>query len=320
MPRAEAQACVYGPVRSDTRRHEFAGAGAQGLDLIALHSRNDPEVDQDALARARAASVSMLQRAATLRGEQSGGWFMARVTNETGHKLPTGHIEGRRAWVNVRFLDASGSIVSEIGRYDYAEAVLDEASAAVFEMRVGLSDVAAGLTGLPAGETKRMAIADTIEKDTRIPPRGFTNEAFELGGAPVVGAEYADGQHWHDSWYRVPEGAIDVTVSLYYQNTPRWYIDHLKDHNHTDDWGDTLHNLWTQTGRGEPILMASSTVQLRCAADLAEPFGSLNFQDIVAFVSAYNAGHVSADLAEPFGTFNFFDLAEFIRLFTGACQ
>lgn len=319
MPKAQAQACVFSEERDDTRRHEFAGAGAQVLDLIALHSRNDPTVDQDAVDRARAAAVSMLERAATLEGEQSGGWLVARVVNESGHKLPTGHIEGRRVWVNTRFLDGAGGLISEVGGYDFDHAELDEEGAAIFEMRVGLSDGAAALTGLPAGETSHMALADTIVKDTRIPPRGWNNQAFTDGGAPAVGIHYPDGQYWHDSWYTIPAGARTAEVRVYYQNTPRWYIEHLREANHTDHWGETLYGLWEQTERGEPILMSSTSVELHCLADTAAPFGVIDFFDIPPFLTAYAAREDSADLAEPRGVWDASDVLRFIEHFTAGC-
>jgi hypothetical protein len=56
-----------------------------------------------------------------------------------------------------------------------------------------------------------------------------------------------------------------------------------------------------------------------CAADLAEPFGTLNFFDVAAFIAAYNLGSDSADLAEPFGTLNFFDVAAFIEAYNQGC-
>ncbi len=56
-----------------------------------------------------------------------------------------------------------------------------------------------------------------------------------------------------------------------------------------------------------------------CPADLAEPFGTLNFFDIAAFIAFFNAGDPSADLAEPFGTLNFFDIAGYIALFNTGC-
>lgn len=259
MPRAVGRGCVYGTVRGDLALHDFAGAAAPVLDLIAEQTRLDPDVDQAALARGRDAAVAMLERAASLTLAQDGTHLVVRVTNETGHKLPTGHIEGRRVWLNVEFRDEAGALVGEHGRYDEATAELDESSTVVYEMHVGLSDEAAALTGLPTGPTTHMALADTIEKDNRIPPRGFANAAYADAGAPVVGATYADGQHWDDVRFAIPFGATQAAVALYYQNTPRHYIEALRDGNVTDATGTTLHDLWIATGRGAPIAMASAT-------------------------------------------------------------
>lgn len=56
-----------------------------------------------------------------------------------------------------------------------------------------------------------------------------------------------------------------------------------------------------------------------CAGDLAEPFGTLNFFDVAAFIALYNAGSTDADLAEPFGVLNFFDISAYISLYGAGC-
>jgi hypothetical protein len=297
MPRVEAEACVFGPTRPDMRRHEFAGAAAPVLDLIAAYWQGDPAVNQEAVARGRARSVSMLERAATLEVEQACGALRVRVVNESGHKLPTGHIEGRRVWVNVRFLDAAGAVLAEHGGYDPAEAHLDEATTRVYEMKVGLSAAAAKMTDLPAGVTTHMALADTIESDTRIPPRGFDRAAYEAGGAPAVRADYADGQHWDEAHFSVPDGAASAEVAVRYQSLTRHYVEALRDGNVTDDWGEILHGLWESTGRGAPIAMASA------GADLA-PFargdidcdGWVGIIDFLALLQHWGARFTPADL------------------------
>ncbi|MBL8745201.1 MAG: hypothetical protein JNK58_02475 [Phycisphaerae bacterium] len=256
MPVVTGRACFFGPERHDMKRHDFAGASAQVLDIIAEFTRDDPNVDQAAIAAGKAKAVSMLERAATLQATTHGTSLRVRVINESGHKLPTGHIEGRRVWVNVRYFNKRGGLIHEHGHYDHDEAELDETSTTIFEMHVGLSEAAAAATGLPPGPTGRMALADTIVKDNRIPPRGWSNVLYELGGAPAVGANYPDGQYWADIDYPIPASAVRAEIRLYYQNTPRHYIEMLRDNNHTDHWGQTLHGLWTSTGRGAPILMA----------------------------------------------------------------
>ncbi len=264
MPASTAKGCFFGRERDDLASHEFAGAAAPTLDLILEQLAGDPEppVDPALVVAARARAVSMLERAATLVPFERDGTLVVRVVNQTGHKLPTGHIEGRRIWVSVRFFDAIGTIVAEHGHYDVAEAELDEASTIVFEMHVGLSDDAAVVTGLPPGVTSHMALADTIERDSRIPPRGFDNAAYEAAGAPAVGASYADGQYWHDEAYPIPAWAVRAEVELDYQSLPRHYIDGLRDGNVTDGRGQELHDLWTATGRGAPIVMAQGAASL----------------------------------------------------------
>lgn len=263
MPATSGRAASFGPVRADLARHDFAGAAAPSLDLIAAHTANDPAVDQAAIATGRQRAIDMLQRAASVELRMDGELLVARVTNHAGHKLPTGHIEGRRVWLNVRYVDAAGALLREHGGYDADGAELDAATTTVYEMLVGLSDDAAAATGLTAGPSNHMALADTIVKDSRIPPQGFDNATFEAGGAPAVGIAYADGQYWHEQQLSPPPGTARVEATLYYQSLPRAYIEHLRDGNVTDHWGDTLHALWVQTGRGAPIAMAGASLDTR---------------------------------------------------------
>ncbi|MEZ6241898.1 MAG: GC-type dockerin domain-anchored protein [Phycisphaerales bacterium] len=56
-----------------------------------------------------------------------------------------------------------------------------------------------------------------------------------------------------------------------------------------------------------------------CPADLAEPFGQLDFSDVVAFLTAFGTMSPEADLAEPFGQFDFSDVVEFLTVFGAGC-
>ncbi len=263
MPVRAGLACILTPPRADLRSHDFAGASSWSLDIIGRNNRGNPAVDQDAIAGGMARADDMLRRAASLElAQQSGGVLNTRVINESGHKLPTGHIEGRRAWVQVQLRDSEGTLLREYGGYDAATAELDEASTVVYEMGIGLSPAAAALTGRPVGRTLHMSLADTIVKDTRIPPRGFSNAAFEAAGAPVVGRSYANGQYWDEPRFWIPAGAVTAEVTVNYQTASRHYIEGLREGNQSDHWGETLHQLWEESGRATPIAMVHETLAL----------------------------------------------------------
>jgi len=61
------------------------------------------------------------------------------------------------------------------------------------------------------------------------------------------------------------------------------------------------------------------TLSQACAADLAEPFGVLNFFDVAAFIGLYAQQDPAADLAAPFGAFNFFDVSAYIGAYNTGC-
>jgi hypothetical protein len=56
-----------------------------------------------------------------------------------------------------------------------------------------------------------------------------------------------------------------------------------------------------------------------CPADLAAPFGVLNFFDVSAFLSAYGSQAPAADFAAPFGVWNFFDVSAFLGAYNAGC-
>ncbi len=54
-------------------------------------------------------------------------------------------------------------------------------------------------------------------------------------------------------------------------------------------------------------------------ADLAEPFGSLNFSDVAAFLIAFDAMDPAADLSPPVGAFDISDVVAFLAAFDAGC-
>ncbi len=55
------------------------------------------------------------------------------------------------------------------------------------------------------------------------------------------------------------------------------------------------------------------------AADLAEPFGQLDFSDITAYLIAFSTMAPEADLADPIGQWDFSDVVEFLTVFSAGC-
>lgn len=56
-----------------------------------------------------------------------------------------------------------------------------------------------------------------------------------------------------------------------------------------------------------------------CVPDFAEPFGTLDLADVVAFIVAFVDSEARADLAEPFGVFDLADIAAFVQAFGAGC-
>ncbi len=270
MPKYDGKACVQPailyPPRPNTPAHDFAGGNswirdAVG-DLIVEFWPSDATQGIDGylenLDAGQQRSIEMLERAATLTADQDAARMRVTITNESGHKLPTGYPEGRRMWLNVQFFDGSNTLIGERGAYNLLSADLNKADTTVYEAELGVDAAAAALTGLTEGVTFHFALNNTYVKDNRIPPRGFTNAAFDTFGGKPVGAVYVDGQYWSDVDYALPVGAASATVNLYYQTSSKEYIEFLRDENHTNEWGNRLYDLWVTHGKSEPVLMVSA--------------------------------------------------------------
>ncbi|MFK7883672.1 MAG: GC-type dockerin domain-anchored protein [Phycisphaerales bacterium] len=68
---------------------------------------------------------------------------------------------------------------------------------------------------------------------------------------------------------------------------------------------------------GTATIVAVATIP-DCPADVASPFGTLNFFDISAYIGLYNSGVPAADYNAD-GLLNFFDISAFIALYNAGC-
>ena len=264
------QGAIGGPVRSDLPLHDFMGGNTFLADVLPLS--NPGEVNTIELDAAKQRAIDMLQLAAVLTGTPEAFGLTVRVQNEGAHKLPSGYPEGRRIWLHVEAVDAAGVPVFESGHYDESTGVLThDEQVKIYEIKPGLSPGLAGALSLPAGPSFHFVLNDTVWSDNRIPPRGFTNAAFDLIQSPPVAYTYADGQYWDDTQYFMPASAETAHVTLYYQTTSKEYVEFLRDANTTNASGQNLHDWWVATGRNAPVEMAEITVPLgEITTDLPE--------------------------------------------------
>ena len=245
-----------GPLRTDPRRHTFAGANVWGLDAVLAAS---PELQPyaDAFAATKAAALRSLASAAEISLIVAPGPLPAdtrvpitvQVKNLTGHKLPTGYADGRRVFVE---LSVNGQVVS--GGYDADAGTLSGgADLQVYEAEHGRAD----------GGTDHLALHDTVLKDTRLPPVGFRPTADT---APVGTTYLTDGNGAAlgiaQTTYSVQmpplgsgDGGVTITARLLHQATTRHYVDALQAANFTDGTGDRLRAIYDATGRAAPVEM-----------------------------------------------------------------
>jgi hypothetical protein len=323
MPKADGFGCTFGEFRDDLALHQFNGGNTWLLNAVReLYPDSETGLDDDAVNASIARTVAMLENASDLELSQNGSTLNVRIVNQSGHKLPTGYPEGRRMWVNVKFFDEKGALITERGAYDFNTAVLSGADTKVYEAKLGVSPDVAALAGVPAGEGFHFAVNNVWIQDNRIPPRGFTNAGFESVQAAPVGYTYTDGQYWDDTEYAIPSGAASAEVRVYYQSASKEYIEFLRDENETNDAGQTMYDVWVATGKSEPVEMdlGSINFQFGCnAADIAPPYGVLDLADLQGFVAGFLGQDPIADVAPPFGVFDLADLQFFVSTFLSGC-
>jgi len=286
MPDVTGKDANLGLTRDDIPLHELVGGNTFVPTILPHHPTFAAEVNPAILAESVQKSTRILRQAATLSVDLAGGVLSVRVTNESGHKLPTGYPDGRRMWLYVRAFDAARNVVFESGRYSFATGDLAGYTAVpsdpdydpnlhVWEAVQGITPAAAAAFGVAPGASSHLAMNNVRLKDNRIPPRGFTNANYAAFDGQPVGATYADGQYWDDVTYPVGAAAVGAEVTLYYQTTSREYVEFLRDTNVTNAAGNVLFDLWDDHGKSAPVAMAQATIEpdalkvAKCQAVLA---------------------------------------------------
>ena len=75
----------------------------------------------------------------------------------------------------------------------------------------------------------------------------------------------------------------------------------------------------SSTGTTSEFSACVPVMDVSCPADLADPFGQLDFSDVAAFLVAFSASLPEADLGAPFGQWDFSDVTAFLTAFGSGC-
>jgi hypothetical protein len=268
MPRVTGLAAdaAFNPIQRDCLttgclpQHDLLGANTWLPQLLQVPDwRFNAVSDKPHLEGALSGTRTFLSKAARVQvalGQVNGNSrpVTVRVTNLSGHKLPTGYPEGRRMWLYLAAYDPNGNLTYQSGAYNPTTGDLSiDASTKVYEAKLGLTPQLAAQLGLPAGESFFFALNNTVLKDNRIPPLGYTQAAFDRPGLRPVGAVYQDGQNWDETVYQVPASTARVIAYLYYQTASKEYIQFLERYGGLD--GEKLAEMW-QTLKSPPELVA----------------------------------------------------------------
>jgi len=255
-------------LHADPRQHVFAGGNHWGIRAV---MQANPEraaqyaesfqlaLDNTAANLATAATVTLVEPPpATLAAGQAFD-IKVRVQNNTGHKFPTGYVDGRRAWVAVEIIDKAGVSHPLAGTYDPATGTIAaEPPTHVYRAVHGRWD---GAQGVPEHS---MVKQNMLLSDTRIPPEGMVPSVKTFVSDEI---DYHDGdgtyRHWDELTFSLsaPDGITGVaalSARVYFQSITREYVEFLKNENVTSSAGDALAAIYDATDQGPPMLVAKA--------------------------------------------------------------
>ena len=205
------------------------------------------------------------------------GWAV-KVTNNTGHKLPTGYSEGRVMWLEVtgRYND---EVVYSSGRWVDGQGLEADPQLRTYE----------GNAVEHASKTRfHLLRNNTWLVDSRIPPKGLKKDVE----TDPVGERYAllgdsTWAHYDEVGYEFAAASVvdatpgdpsDDTMTLavrllYVINTPE-YVEFLADENRTNDAGQHVADLFGMSPTPQPPLELASWSQTVPLQGLMQPADS----------------------------------------------
>jgi MYXO-CTERM domain-containing protein len=248
------------PLREGQRRHDFLGANEWGMAMLEAAYPGERDEEYRAM-RTRiqtylrtSARVELIAPPTTGLAARSVS-LRVKVTNLSGHKLPTGYEDARLMWLQVQ---VGGTVVS--GAYVNDELV-EDTQARVYRFQAGRYE------GGRTTPSDFVARHNTVIEDTRIPPLGMRADAR----TQPVGRDYAGGpdgtlRNYDEATFDVnlpaQTGPVAVTVRLMYRSTTKHYVEAIVGANRTDARGRELTRVWNASGRAAPFSVAEATTMV----------------------------------------------------------
>ena len=211
---------------------------------------------------ASAAELSILSAPSDV---EAGATFevAVRLTNKTGHKLPTGYPEGRRVYLNVILaLDGAAPLVLS-GRWN------PDTGNLISDPQLRTYETVHGRVENGRSErTRRLLLMNQVISDTRIPPEGFVPTHPDMVPA---GRDYGSSppyRHYDEHRYTFTAPAVDapkaalLTVRAMYQATDGEVVDFLVNATAGTEAAADLQQAWLALGRAPPREMVSASAQL----------------------------------------------------------
>jgi len=272
MPNVISENSLNGRTYFDVAQHYFTGANTFLPKIIPYFLDVFPDVDTVALKKGVERSRKLLRNAALL--EISAGRVsdsvraFVRITNTTGHKLPTG-VSARKMWIAIVGFNELGDTVFRSGFFNKESGeLIEDAQLKLYQVKLGISQTASALFSVPAGHSGFAALNDSVYFDNRIPPRGFSFSAFQERMAEPVGYHYNDGAYWDVTAYSMSKEVVKISAQLLYQPITKSTIEFLRNENIGNEFdqrnlGQRTYDAWLASGKGVVEIMneVSATVE-----------------------------------------------------------
>ncbi len=248
------------------RRHDLLGANRFVIELLA---EDASLIDSVSFNHSLDQLDEFVRTAATVNVEGPDGVDLGEgladltvtVTNETGHKLPTGYSEGRVMWLEV-IASYGDEVLWSSGAWDAeARTLQDDPQLRTYEARAQQHD---------SGAQFHLLLNDEWVVDTRIPPLGLIAdpetdpvtdryEPLDDGTWPNFDA-HTYGFAGRPDLADVDEGDVSVRVRLLYLVNTDEYIEVLAEDNETNTAGDDVALLFETAGGAPPLVLAEQEI------------------------------------------------------------